>query len=533
MKYTLPISLLLLFTFSQISSQDLPTEVVESAFFQDLIMVNNETFFASSTDITKLDAENNKEILDDRTYFESCQGGKFFEQDGGWIYLGWEFFEYDLGLPILLIREYENGTLTPSSIDLQGQLNGGYLNSATYVSMDSIYILNGLWSDYQILRVNATSGVEETINLDLSNLEELTLMEDKTILIKGITTLHTFSSNQIRDEINFNENIIDYNYYSNDRIEVLTKDNIYWLDDKLNIQKTIPLFENSRNPVALYTTAEDIIYLVEKEDDLSYITSFDSSLNITSEFIEIPGISYYDIRAFDNRFAIWGFADCFVLKHLAKLDIDGVDYEIPTADISIDMLEVNYTNTVIDSTQIYDDVWEYFNVDIHTWEMTVTNNSEETIDYYEVVSSNFDPDQARYINFEELTPLEPGESRIHTGEIRFTPFSSGQINFFTWIGTNKVDSNCADNRIQGSIITSTLEKEIDELVIYPNPAQDEIWVDYPEQLSIKIYDIQGSIKLSQSNIQNQNIDIRQLTSGMYYMEISSTNLRTVKKFIKY
>ena len=532
MKYSLPIFLFLLFTFSQVISQDFPTMVIQNDRIQDLIIVDNETFYSSTTDIIKIDAENNKVNIDDRTYLKSCQDGKFYKQNDGWIYLGWDFVEYDLLLPKLLIREYDGEILTPSSIDLQGQLNGGFFNSAVYVSMDSIYILNGLWEDYQILRVNANSEIKETIDLDLEYLEHMILMEDNTILIKGISALYTFHSNEIRDEITFDLDIKDINYYPNNRIEVLTNENIYWLDDKLNIQTTIPLLENSRTPKALYTT-DDIIYLVEIEDDTSFVTSIDSSFNITSEFIEIPGIQYSDIRIFDNKFAIWGRNKCGVLSSILKLDTDGVDYEIPTVDISLDELIVNFKSSTLDSI-LEDGVWEYFTTHTYAWELTVTNIGEETIDFYEVISSNFDSDSPRYINFEELTPLEAGESRIHTGEIVFVPFSAGQINFFTWIGTNKVDSNCTDNRIQGTIIvTSTAEKEIADLMIYPNPAYNEIWVDYPDQLSIKIFDVNGSQRLSQNNYQKQKIDISELPSGMYYMEILASGIKTIKKFVKY
>jgi hypothetical protein len=104
MKYPFLITLCFLFTNSILTAQVLPIAIVEDYGIQDVIIKNGETFYATITDIIKIDQNNNKIIIDNRSQSNACLEGQFFDQANGWIYLGWEDVEIDLGLPILLIR---------------------------------------------------------------------------------------------------------------------------------------------------------------------------------------------------------------------------------------------------------------------------------------------------------------------------------------------------------------------------------------------------------------------------------------------
>ncbi|MAB39186.1 MAG: hypothetical protein CL528_03935 [Aequorivita sp.] len=74
--------------------------------------------------------------------------------------------------------------------------------------------------------------------------------------------------------------------------------------------------------------------------------------------------------------------------------------------------------------------------------------------------------------------------------------------------------------------------------IHPNPAKNELFItaqNTTENLKIKIFNIEGKLLRAQSiTLQDQKaIDVSQLLSGIYFLNIEDENGNTaVKKFIK-
>lgn len=83
-------------------------------------------------------------------------------------------------------------------------------------------------------------------------------------------------------------------------------------------------------------------------------------------------------------------------------------------------------------------------------------------------------------------------------------------------------------------ILSTLENELSKISIYPNPAKDKIYLKgFSSEITLlQIFSIQGKLIQKSTNISTE-IDISQLKSGMYFIEIStSEGHKNIQKFIK-
>jgi hypothetical protein len=123
-----------------------------------------------------------------------------------------------------------------------------------------------------------------------------------------------------------------------------------------------------------------------------------------------------------------------------------------------------------------------------------------------------------------------GASNEFTSWVHFMPDQ-----WFYLTGTPMVRMNFGTN-----ISVEENEMSNANLLVYPNPAQNNISIDIAEYkneaLDIDVLDYSGKIILSnalhQSHADTQEIDIADLTSGMYMVRISSQTLSTTKRFIK-
>lgn len=83
-------------------------------------------------------------------------------------------------------------------------------------------------------------------------------------------------------------------------------------------------------------------------------------------------------------------------------------------------------------------------------------------------------------------------------------------------------------------LLSNQDSELVNLVVYPNPVQDELRITSEEALDFyRIYNVTGAL-VSEEIIENTNksIDVSSLTTGVYFIEISSNNRKVMKKIIK-
>ena len=119
---------------------------------------------------------------------------------------------------------------------------------------------------------------------------------------------------------------------------------------------------------------------------------------------------------------------------------------------------------------------------------------------------------------------------------------------FTTIGTYdyKCDPHVSLGMVGKVIVNSktvtssqTLADGGQKIQLYPNPASQYMQIlvpsDYAAIRSLKVYTIAGSVvdeKVLSGNAESLRYDVSQFKNGIYLMEITAGNQRTVLKFIK-
>ena len=79
------------------------------------------------------------------------------------------------------------------------------------------------------------------------------------------------------------------------------------------------------------------------------------------------------------------------------------------------------------------------------------------------------------------------------------------------------------------------ELELFEISIFPNPASEKIKIitsDYLDNANVQIYSISGKLILTTSFYSNLEINISDLSNGIYFIKINSQSKNYTKKFIK-
>ncbi|MDR0547122.1 MAG: T9SS type A sorting domain-containing protein [Dysgonamonadaceae bacterium] len=77
----------------------------------------------------------------------------------------------------------------------------------------------------------------------------------------------------------------------------------------------------------------------------------------------------------------------------------------------------------------------------------------------------------------------------------------------------------------------TISNDDNKYQIYPNPAKNEIFVNGLNQYEIAVYDVSGKIEILQQ-VDNNSVNISNLSNGIYFARITGNNKTIVCKFIK-
>ena len=86
--------------------------------------------------------------------------------------------------------------------------------------------------------------------------------------------------------------------------------------------------------------------------------------------------------------------------------------------------------------------------------------------------------------------------------------------------------------IDSSLVTGMNEVHETQFQVYPNPVQSILYFTGKEQINeVRIYDISGNLILSSSHTLNQ-IEVSELSVGVYFIQIQTQNGISVNKFIK-
>lgn len=81
-------------------------------------------------------------------------------------------------------------------------------------------------------------------------------------------------------------------------------------------------------------------------------------------------------------------------------------------------------------------------------------------------------------------------------------------------------------------ILNVNQSQLDNVNVYPNPAQETLNISNAETASIEVYDMLGRMILSKENISiNEQLNVSSLNAGAYFVKISKEGTSTTKKFI--
>jgi hypothetical protein len=80
--------------------------------------------------------------------------------------------------------------------------------------------------------------------------------------------------------------------------------------------------------------------------------------------------------------------------------------------------------------------------------------------------------------------------------------------------------------------TSVSEFGSTNIRTYPNPVQSNLYIDgLSVKASVKIFDMSGKLLVKKQNV-SKEIDVENLTKGVYFIQINDNNAVITRKFIK-
>ncbi|WP_370480287.1 BspA family leucine-rich repeat surface protein [Tamlana flava] len=162
-----------------------------------------------------------------------------------------------------------------------------------------------------------------------------------------------------------------------------------------------------------------------------------------------------------------------------------------------------------------------FNQNIGNWDVGNVINMYNMFEGAGLSTSNYD---ALLMGWNALPSLQTdvyfngGNSTYCIGESS----RNNMINSYNWA--------IADGGLDCSSL-STDEFEIDDFALYPNPAKDYLIIDMNTGLQLKrasVYNIQGQYLFS---VKSPRVDVQNLQSGLYVMEIETHQGKATKKLV--
>jgi hypothetical protein len=83
-------------------------------------------------------------------------------------------------------------------------------------------------------------------------------------------------------------------------------------------------------------------------------------------------------------------------------------------------------------------------------------------------------------------------------------------------------------------VVNTINEETSSLLMYPNPATDNIYISNIKErgVIIKIYDISGRLVLEKKVSDKEYVNISTLSKGMYQIKFEGRDWSETRKLIK-
>jgi len=131
------------------------------------------------------------------------------------------------------------------------------------------------------------------------------------------------------------------------------------------------------------------------------------------------------------------------------------------------------------------------------------------------------------------------ESHIDLEYSYFSFFQTESIISYTIATENGIQYLTLDNQIfEGLSFSNQLLATLDifktSVSIFPNPVSEKLVINSKDFSidHITIYSISGKKVIESFKIENNTVDVSELSKGMYFIEVSTSERKTTKKFIK-
>ncbi len=204
--------------------------------------------------------------------------------------------------------------------------------------------------------------------------------------------------------------------------------------------------------------------------------------------------------------------------YLQKLIVDGEEY-VPPTNGEVEFIPLNIFQDVFDTVVC---------LNLSGYELTISNTEINVFEFIIlldeacVLSENNDYENLYYNGFFEWQSMDK----------TFAYIIENQGNGLSLILTSAVGNKAFYGNQQLSIPVFSKP----QFSIHPNPVKNELFLSTTnpiDNLKIKIFNIEGEL-LSNLKLENQTaIDVSNLTSGMYFLNIEDENGNTtIKKFLK-
>ena len=132
--------------------------------------------------------------------------------------------------------------------------------------------------------------------------------------------------------------------------------------------------------------------------------------------------------------------------------------------------------------------------------------------------------------------VKPGDST--NVNIRFNALYIGTANGELFINCNDQDQALSITKFTINSLITAIEQQISagDIILYPNPAQDQLHVNIPAHLegnvSVKIMNTLGQVLYSGTSAESKTIPVSNLKSGVYVLEVKSKGVSVNKMFLK-
>ena len=151
--------------------------------------------------------------------------------------------------------------------------------------------------------------------------------------------------------------------------------------------------------------------------------------------------------------------------------------------------------------------------------------SDRMYSYYAAKDSAF----VQFIwDFGDGSSLEFGMDKTHTYVTASDYLSKLYFYFTGWMNDSDIDSVSQNV----GVCTGIADNSADQLSIYPNPANDMLYIENNGDAQIEIFNANGSLVLSRTlEEQLSKIDITALTEGLYLVKIKRESGITTRKIL--